>query len=257
MAGGIRIDALPASLAPSLSHVLPSMKGGKAERLSVQQIADLVLSLIVDGSPEALNTLNELAAALGDDENFAATVTIALNARMKLDGSTPMEDDLDLGGFSLMNTGNLVGMTCWFPFTAAPTGWLKANGAAISRTTYSELFGKVGTVFGAGDGSTTFNLPDLRGEFLRGYDDGRGIDSGRVFGSAQASALASHSHVQHDQTRMNLWSTSGTAQYTTPSVGGELANSRTSNGAAAASTENTGGSETRPRNIALLACIKY
>ena len=54
--------------------------------------------------------------------------------------------------------------------STAPEGTLVCNGAAISRTTYSELFGVIGTTAGAGDGSTTFNLPDLRGLFLRGLN---------------------------------------------------------------------------------------
>ena len=71
-----------------------------------------------------------------------------------------------------------------------PTGWLKCNGALLSRTTYAALFAVIGTTYGAGDGSTTFALPDLRGEFLRGLDDGRGVDGGRALGSAQRGSLS-------------------------------------------------------------------
>jgi microcystin-dependent protein len=78
--------------------------------------------------------------------------------------------------------------------STAPSGYLKANGATVSRTTYSSLFSALGTTFGAGDGSTTFNLPDLRGEFVRGWDDGRGIDSGRTFGSFQDGFMTDHTH---------------------------------------------------------------
>src|SRR5690554_5601112 len=81
-----------------------------------------------------------------------------------------------------------------FARATAPTGWLKANGAAISRETYADLFAAIGTTFGEGDGSTTFNLPDLRGEFVRGWSDGKDVDSGRVFGSSQLSANAAHTH---------------------------------------------------------------
>ncbi|MFW2163151.1 phage tail protein [Acinetobacter beijerinckii] len=66
-----------------------------------------------------------------------------------------------------------------------PTGYLECSGQAISRTTYADLFNVLGTSFGVGDGSTTFNLPDLRGEFIRGWDHGRGIDAGRALGSYQ------------------------------------------------------------------------
>lgn len=86
------------------------------------------------------------------------------------------------------------GAVMYFARNTAPSGWLKCNGAAISRTAYSKLFAAIGTVFGAGDGFTTFNLPDLRGEFVRGWDDGRGVDGGRPFGSFQAGMIQSHSH---------------------------------------------------------------
>ena len=58
-----------------------------------------------------------------------------------------------------------------FAGQTAPAGWLKANGAAVSRTAYADLFAAIGTTYGAGDGRSTFNLPDLRGEFIRGWDD--------------------------------------------------------------------------------------
>lgn len=73
---------------------------------------------------------------------------------------------------------------------AVPTGWIPADGRALSRTTYAALFSAIGTAYGSGDGSTTFNVPDLRGEFLRGWDSGRGIDPGRALGSLQDWATA-------------------------------------------------------------------
>jgi microcystin-dependent protein len=86
------------------------------------------------------------------------------------------------------------GAVTMFARATAPTGWLKANGALISRVTYATLFTAIGTTFGVGDGSTTFALPDLRGEFLRAFDDARGVDASRVFGSAQAQGTLSHTH---------------------------------------------------------------
>lgn len=78
---------------------------------------------------------------------------------------------------------------------AAPSGWLLCNGAAVSRSTYSALFGVASTTWGGGDGNTTFNVPDMRGEFPRGFDAGRGVDSGRSFASAQGSAIGSRDYV--------------------------------------------------------------
>jgi microcystin-dependent protein len=86
------------------------------------------------------------------------------------------------------------GQVAYFARSAAPTGWLKANGAAVSRAAYSDLFAAIGTSFGGGDGFNTFNLPDLRGEFIRGWDDARGVDIGRSFASWQASQNISHVH---------------------------------------------------------------
>ena len=77
---------------------------------------------------------------------------------------------------------------------AVPSGYLECNGAAVSRTTYSALFAVIGTTYGSGNGSSTFNLPDLRGEFVRGFDNGRGVDSGRSINNPQGSANQSHNH---------------------------------------------------------------
>ncbi len=83
----------------------------------------------------------------------------------------------------------LVGQVCFFAMQAAPTGFLICDGRAISRTTYASLFAAIGTLYGVGDGSTTFNLPDLRGEFIRGWDGTRGEDAGRTFGSWQKGSI--------------------------------------------------------------------
>lgn len=140
------------------------------------------------------------------------------------------------------------GMVAHFARISAPDGWLKANGASVSRTTYAALFGAIGTTFGTGDGATTFNLPDLRGEFVRGWDDSRGLDAGRLFGSAQADEIKSHSH----STNWQLSNESG-------SVDNSIASGSTTMEPSyfRLSTNATGSTETRPRNVALLACIKY
>jgi len=132
------------------------------------------------------------------------------------------------------------GMVQAYAGSAAPTGWLKCNGAAVSRTTYATLFAAIGTTYGSGNGSSTFNVPDLRGEFVRGWDDSRGVDSGRSLGSFQADELKSHTHTFAGST----------------SSGGGGYSSR--HGVPLTRTTNaTGGNETRPRNLAFLYCIKY
>ena len=94
-----------------------------------------------------------------------------------------------------------------FPFQTPPTGYLVCDGSAISRTTYVNLFLVLGTMYGNGDGSTTFNLPDYRGKFLRGTDNGSGTDpdsfvrqdrgdgtTGDAVGTQQGDSMQSHNH---------------------------------------------------------------
>lgn len=95
---------------------------------------------------------------------------------------------------AIKETGSDVGDIKAVATLEPPNGWLKCNGSLVSRTQYAALFAAIGTRFGPGDGSTTFALPDLRGEFIRGWDDGRGIDAGRALGTAQVGQNASHTH---------------------------------------------------------------
>lgn len=162
---------------------------------------------------------------------------------------------------NLTNAPNpiLPGTIAYVGMNSLPTGWLKANGALVSRTTYAALFSAIGTTYGVGDGSTTFALPDLRGEFIRAFDDGRGIDSGRSFGSAQTDAMQGH---YHDFTG---YAGGGGDNFRTMvgySLAATLRTGDTSAGVRNPVTNGSNGtprtaSETRGRNIALLACIKF
>ena len=136
-----------------------------------------------------------------------------------------------------------------FAMATPPVGWLKCNGAAVSRVAYSNLFSAIGTVYGGGDGVNTFNLPDFRGEFRRGWDNGRGVDPGRALGSAQADELREHTH--------ELWGNdfdTNLFQQTAPGLFYDDAERPAQDDG---SIQPTGGAETRPRNIAVLTCIKY
>jgi hypothetical protein len=164
-----------------------------------------------------------------------------------------------------------------------PAGYLKCDGAQVSRTKYPELFAAIGTIYGEGDGSSTFNLPDLRGEFIRGLDDGRNVDEGRDLGSEQMDQIQGHGHIDlghthsdagHTQMGYNL----SYGSYNNYEMGGNgygswisyfysyvwmgYANILSAN-ANISNPKNTEfglvryGTETRPRNVALMACIKY
>jgi microcystin-dependent protein len=146
------------------------------------------------------------------------------------------------------------GTTAFFAMSAAPAGWLKANGALVSRAEYAALFAVIGTTYGAGDGSTTFALPDLRGEFLRGLDDGRGVDAARGIGTAQGDRANSVSEFGRADGSPQSASVAvpDNGDYSTPNV-------QTGTNAAGTSLGlrmRKSGGETRPSNVALLACIK-
>jgi len=87
-----------------------------------------------------------------------------------------------------------VGSVSAFAMPDVPEGWLICDGKAVSRTVYPRLFGAMGTIYGKGDGSTTFNLPDMRGLFVRGHDPEGKNDLKREFGSYQDDQIQSHSH---------------------------------------------------------------
>ncbi|WP_349305003.1 phage tail protein [Neisseria sp. Marseille-Q6792] len=181
------------------------------------------------------------------------------------------DGELRYDGKRLLNADDLAGMipsgaVMYFAGQTAPTGWLKANGAAVSRTAYAALFAAIGTTYGTGDGRTTFNLPDLRGEFIRGWDDGRGIDSRRALGSGQSDAIRNitgklDSGQNGALQLFDYIETTGAfgvekswKQWTAESNSGNdnIPRAITFDASRVVPTAN----ENRPRNIALLACIK-
>ncbi|ELB2980039.1 phage tail protein [Escherichia coli] len=190
------------------------------------------ITALVDSSPDALNTLNELAAALGNDPNFATTMTNALAGKQPKDatltalaklatsadklpyftgadraaltaltsvgrailGKTSTQGVLDYLGLG-EGSALPVGVPVPWPSATPPTGWLKCNGAAFS----SEMYPKLAKAY------PTNKLPDLRGEFIRGWDDGRGIDAGRALLNWQPHTILDHAHY------MELWTGDGLA----------------------------------------------
>lgn len=126
-----------------------------------------------------------------------------------------------------------------FAMATAPTGWIPCDGRSLSRTAYPRLFAAIGTLYGSANGSS-FNVPDYRGEFLRGWDNGRGIDVGRLFGTFQADEIKSHTHA------IPISNTTGTGGIP---VGGP-------NFAVTYPTLATGENETRPRNWPVAYAIK-
>lgn len=146
----------------------------------------------------------------------------------------------------------LTGFVKTWATASVPAGYLECNGAAVSRTTYADLFAALSTTYGVGDGSTTFNLPDYRGEFLRGWAHGSTNDPDRAsrtnrgdgttgdnIGTKQTDAFEAHTHTAENQTGAAYGQPAGAVEGT------------------AGITGSTGGNETRPRNVNIMYVVKY
>ena len=147
------------------------------------------IAAMVGSAPAALDTLNELAAALGNDPNFATTMLNALAGKQPLDNTLTNLSGKDVAGLLAylgLGEGSAlpVGVPVPWPSATPPTGWLKCNGAAFSAVEYPKL----------AKAYPTNKLPDLRGEFIRGWDDGRGVDNGRSRLTVQGYATEDHAH---------------------------------------------------------------
>jgi microcystin-dependent protein len=169
-------------------------------------------------------------------------------------------------------TSTFVGMIGLFAASAVSAPWLHLNGAALTRLSYPELWtyaqasgnlvaqgSKQAGNFGTGDGSTTFTLPDYRGEFPRFWDGGRGVDVGREIGTAQSHALQQGTFDLRRASDQSTVEQAASGSITRADVAGSSAGTVTANAATGSLRRITigSGTETRPRNVALIAAIRY
>lgn len=217
----------------------------------------------VEGRLSELANAAVVNAALADLDAQVAALTASVNA---------LNTTLSSATARLVPTGTVVA----FAGTTPPSGWLKCDGTAVSRTTYSALFAAIGVAHGAGNLTTTFNLPDYRGRFLRGVDGGAGRDpdaaariamalngnTGDAVGSVQLDAFEEHTHYRRSDKDYELSVTYGSAAlldtgdaggiytsggYTSPYTGGSVY--------PASGTHF--GTESRPVNAGVNYIIKY
>lgn len=215
-------------------------------------------------------------------------LSASMSSRLSRDGRGGMRANLPMSGFKV--TGSAAGTASDDLMTVAqvtaalaaqptlPTGsiqmfagsvlpaggWLWCDGSAVSRTTYAALFAALGTVWGAGDGSTTFNLPDASGRFPRFLPRTGGLDPGRVLGTLQADDLESHTHTAssvvidpgHAHTITGAAPATAAAGLITAGAGLTSTAPAVTGITVATSITATGGAETRPVNIAFNAIIK-
>lgn len=210
------------------------------------------------------------------DSNIAALELVLANILTVQGGTLTAGNTFVLGrdpaaaleAATMQYVNNLVtGAIFYFPATTAPTGFVKANGALLSRTTYSNLWTYAQASsnlvseatwtatqwgsFSVGDGSTTFRIPDLRGEFMRGFDDSRGVDPGRVLGTwQQATGIGYSTGNLNSPSRIangfDHWDPQDAYSATTYDPITPVSSSFTDY-----------WFRVRPRNLSLLACIKY
>ncbi|MDN5506952.1 MAG: tail fiber protein, partial [Comamonas sp.] len=234
--------------------------------------ADRTLTM---GTPGTLNgaTTNAVSTTSHTHKVDAATETVAgvveLATTAEVKAGTDLARAVTPKGLADTLSDHVpTGAVIMFPTASLPAGYLKCNGAAVSRTTYAKLFAVLGTYYGAGNGSTTFNLPDLRGEFPRFWDDARGVDASRACGSWQSGSPVVHDDnggeplfnivSPGDNSYVDWGSISDRWVGTYPLV--MYTENIVSNGAAMifhqASMEGF-VNMARPRNVALLGIIKY
>ncbi|HGU7799299.1 phage tail protein [Escherichia coli] len=158
--------------------------GNNTTRIATTAFVQAAITALINGAPATLDTLKEIAAAINNDPKFSTTINNALSGKQPLDETLTHLSGKDVAGLLAylgLGEGSAlpVGVPVPWPSATPPTGWLKCNGAAFSAEEYPEL----------AKAYPTNKLPDLRGEFIRGWDDERGVDSGRTLLSAQGDAI--------------------------------------------------------------------
>ena len=218
--------------------------------------------------------------SVNDDRNFtvktnaatrltvnSSTATSTVPVVLPSDPTTALQaatkQYVDTTGTTSTPPGSLMA----FAGTSAPTGWLACQGQAVSRTTYATLFAAISTTWGSGDGSTTFNLPDLRGMFLRGTGtNATGSSSGAAgpsVGAYAADTYLNHSHTATQTAHSHYIEPSGfnggsSGVFNQPVNYSSATTISTSSVAPAitVATSTTGGTETKPKNYGVLYIIK-
>ncbi|HAX4713079.1 TPA: phage tail protein [Escherichia coli] len=232
--------------------------GNNTTRIATTAFVQAAITALINGAPATLDTLKEIAAAINNDPKFSATINNALSGKQPLDETLTHLSGKDVAGLLAylgLGEGSAlpVGVPVPWPSATPPTGWLKCNGAAFSAEEYPEL----------AKAYPTNKLPDLRGEFIRGWDDGRGVDNGRGLLTLQDGAIVSHNHYwgiwtsrTNDQTLESFTGTTILKQITPLSPAIDFDNypipnpAITEGGVVAATTKPAGANETRPRNVA-------
>jgi microcystin-dependent protein len=225
----------PAAVSATVAHEMEQIAALQAQ--TAEQAAQI--STLQGEKTEIQSQVSALQTTAAEQADQLAEV------QTKVSQALPPGSILDFGG------------------ATAPAGYLLCNGEAVSRSEYPDLYAAIGTSFGGGDGSTTFNVPDLRGRFTRGVDAAAGHDpdadsrgesnpggnAGDAVGSLQGDGFRSHTH------RQSVGALPGTGIFANDNAQpGYFDGQKPGNGV---TTQPTGGRETRPVNVAVNRIIKY
>lgn len=263
--------------------VLPSTSGGAESSLSNVNWKDNGNSTFFNRGNVGIGTSTPTSKLhISDGEvqlgSSGSGCTAANEGAQRYNSTTKRMDFCD--GVSWQSLGTPAGSISAYSQSTCPGGWLAANGALVSRTTYAALFAAISTSYGVGDGSTTFKLPDYRGYFLRGWNNGSGVDpaaasrtnrgdgtTGDVVGSVQSDDNKSHAHGvtdpghSHAQATMDGIAGANREVPQASSYGIDYGDGAgavpTASSVTSISIQANGGAESRPKNINVLYCIKY
>lgn len=231
--------------------------------VSKEEDIDLYINNVKQ-EPTTAYTVADTAVTLTGDVVASDDIYVVYNS-MALQTVVPPDGSVTQAKLSSNVILIPTGMIAPFAMSTAPTGWLECDGSAVSRTTYAALFTALSTTHGVGDGSTTFNIPDLRGEFIRGWDNGKGTDSSRTFASSQTDGIPRlyGKFGDHHTGRLNSYDYTG---FTNPFIEEGSTSYRSTIESASGSGGQfigfdssriiTATDDVRPRNIAMMYCVK-
>jgi microcystin-dependent protein len=242
------LDALFAGTGTGTAVLRDSSNRGEAIGFAIKRAAGNTRSIDILTDTEKRWTVGADATAEGgsnagsdfeidryDDDGVYLGTAIAI---ARDDGVATFETTPKVGSNNVIHEGNddrlltPLGIVVPFAGSSAPTYWLLCYGQAVSRTTYADLFAVIGTTYGSGDGSTTFNLPDLRGRVAAGKDDMGGSSANRLTdqsgglngdtlgdtGGAETHTLTEAELAAHDHTAATTSDGSHTHTYTKASI---------------------------------------
>jgi len=291
--GRERTLIVPKTESSSISRVIPpaTTRAGKilgfdasGQPVAVTEVEGITLtgfgnSLVSSADAEEARTTLELDNVTNDAQARADFTGYDEKLTSADDDLLLINDSADANAIKKMKIGVIkidpvpAGIIIPYAGQAVPTGYLECNGAAVSRVTYATLFTALGTMYGAGDGSTTFNLPDYRGYFLRGWAHGETTDPDRATRTDRGDGTTGDS-VGTKQNFQNYSHTHGSAgshthSYDSYGAFGAVATSGSGVGliqgypppntgyAGDHTHPASGGNESRPINVNVMYCIKY